>query len=320
MNDLEFTFEPILERELYTTPPLMTVVIAELTGTKQDIPRAFRLTSDIPHADLRHLRRLRHKSDGTLECIICKVGNDERTDEKLEGLKLRFKSENIFQNYRYTQVPSKAPKTEQQLKACNAIWPCKFAKSNHLVKCIEGSLLTEREILVLKIIAEETIKELKSSESTSIAVIYRFSKVYGVGLCNKKDLESNPVHHSTMLAIDSVATNVQAGHWKPTNGVDLMKLMQSRLDNQDSLRDYCIDDRFIPYLCTNYDVFVTEEPCFMCTMGLVQSRIRRLFYLECDQNRKLCYPDKAIEGHLVHRDRNLNHRFEAWRVFLKSKV
>lgn len=319
MKDLEFTFEPILEPELYTTPPLMTVVVAKLTGTKRDIPRAFRLTSDIPHADLRHLRRLRHLNDGTFECVICKLGSEEQAGEKLEELELRFKSEAIFRDYRYTQVPSKAPKTEQQLKACNAIWPCKFAKSNHLMKCIEGSLLTEQEILVLKIIAEETVKKLEASGFSSAAVIFRFSKIYGVGLCDRKDVESHPVHHSTMLAIDSVATHAQAGHWKPTSGVDLMKVVQSRLDNQDLLTDHRIEGHFIPYLCTNYDVFVTEEPCFMCTMGLTQSRIRRLFYLD-KQSQKLCYPDKAIESHLIHRDRNLNHRFEAWKVILNARA
>lgn len=320
MDDLNLTLNPILEEELYTTPPLMTVVVAKLAGTKLDIPRAFRLTSDIPHADLRHLRRLRHLSDGSLECILCRLADEEPSEEKLKELQDRFRSENIFHEYRYTQVPSKAPRTEQQLKACNAIWPCKFAKSNHLVKCIEGSLLTEQEILVLKIISDETSKILNSSEYASIAVIFRFAKVYGVGTCDKNIVESHPVQHSTMLAIDSVATNAQAGHWRLTTGDSLMWVIQSKLDNQDSLKSHCIDHNFLPYLCTNYDVFITEEPCFMCTMGLVQSRIRRLFYMNSDKTPKLCYPDKAIEGHLVHRDRNLNHRFEAWRVTLNAGV
>lgn len=32
------------------------------------------------------------------------------------------------------------------------------------------------------------------------------------------------------------------------------------------------------YICTGYDVYVTREPCTMCAMALVHSRVRRVFY------------------------------------------
>jgi tRNA-specific adenosine deaminase 3 len=33
-----------------------------------------------------------------------------------------------------------------------------------------------------------------------------------------------------------------------------------------------------PYICTGYDVYVTREPCVMCAMAMVHSRVRRVFY------------------------------------------
>lgn len=302
----------------------MTVVVAKLNGVKRDIPKAFKLTNDLAKDDLKHLRRLRHLPDETLECIICKSNHSTSNAEELEELEKRFQPENIFTDFRFAQVPSKSPRTEQQLIACNAIWPCKFAKCNHLVKCIDGTLLTNAETLVLNIIVEEAFNKLKSSDNASIAVIYRCSKVYGVGVSSKKTIEDNPVKHSTMLAIDSVAYNYNAGYWKDSSADDIMKSIQSRLDDQASLKDHRLSDSFLPYLCTEFDIFITEEPCFMCTMGLVQSRIRRLFYLGnstrqlgCREN--LCYPDRAIRTHMVHRDKNLNHRFEAWDVVIDQK-
>lgn len=319
MKDIKLRFEPILEQELYTTPPLMTVIVAKLKGTKRDIPKAFRLTSALAKDDLRHLRRLRHLPGETLECIISKSMHSKASVEELEEIRKRFELEDIFTEYRFTQVPSKGPRTEQQLEACSAIWPCKFAKCTHLVKCIDGSLLTDSETLVLKLIGERIIQELHTSKATSIAVIFRCSRVYGVGLSNKSSVDVDPIQHSTMLAIDSVAYNYNSSHWKNSSGDYLMNSIQSQLDEQELLKDHTLDDNFLPYLCTDFDIFVTEEPCFMCTMGLVQSRIRRLFYLDnkkrlIDHQDNLCYPDSAIETHLVHRHKNLNHRFEAWRV------
>jgi hypothetical protein len=34
----------------------------------------------------------------------------------------------------------------------------------------------------------------------------------------------------------------------------------------------------VTYLCTGYDVYLSKEPCLMCAMSLIHSRIRRLFY------------------------------------------
>ena len=61
------------------------------------------------------------------------------------------------------------------------------------------------------------------------------------------------------------------------------------------------------YLCTGYDVYTTVEPCKMCSMALVHSRIGRLFY---------SYPNRPHGGiagaHRIHRLIGTNHRFHAY--------
>ena len=68
------------------------------------------------------------------------------------------------------------------------------------------------------------------------------------------------------------------------------------------------------YLCNGCDAFVTVEPCAMCAMGLVHSRIRRLIY---------ALP--AAEGALgskyrVHTVPSINHHFQVIRGFLQDEA
>ena len=62
------------------------------------------------------------------------------------------------------------------------------------------------------------------------------------------------------------------------------------------------------YLLTSMTLFITHEPCTMCCMALLHSRVREVFYI---------FPRKrggGFEGGLgIHGRKDLNHRFEVWR-------
>lgn len=69
------------------------------------------------------------------------------------------------------------------------------------------------------------------------------------------------------------------------------------------------DPMSIPYLLTNLVVFSTHEPCLCCSMALLHSRIKHLFYL-------LPSPGSGGCGSVfnVHEQDGLNHKFFTWKL------
>ena len=90
---------------------------------------------------------------------------------------------------------------------------------------------------------------------------------------------------------------------------------QMAFDPADNLkRKAPLDNSPEEYLCTGYDLYVTHEPCVMCSMALVHSRIRRVFYgLE----------NIAMGGlgsvYKIHCQEGLNHHFEVFKDVSKDK-
>jgi len=66
----------------------------------------------------------------------------------------------------------------------------------------------------------------------------------------------------------------------------------------------------VPYLCTGYDLYITREPCLMCSMALIHSRFRRVFYCVSNAERGALSTSVAL-----HLNNNLNH---SYRVFQMS--
>lgn len=94
-----------------------------------------------------------------------------------------------------------------------------------------------------------------------------------LGISEHGDEDQHPLKHSVMLAISAVTHNL----------------------SEDA------------YLCKDVDVYCSQEPCVMCCMALVHSRIGRIVYTHESSSargpiRELC----------LHGRSQLNHTFEAW--------
>ncbi|KAJ1994242.1 tRNA-specific adenosine deaminase subunit tad3 [Coemansia spiralis] len=65
------------------------------------------------------------------------------------------------------------------------------------------------------------------------------------------------------------------------------------------------------YLCGGLDVFSSKEPCVMCCMALVHSRIGRLFFIDPSESGGISY-------YSINSRKALNHNFTAFQCTLTS--
>ncbi|XP_043262831.1 probable inactive tRNA-specific adenosine deaminase-like protein 3 [Colletes gigas] len=73
-------------------------------------------------------------------------------------------------------------------------------------------------------------------------------------------------------------------------------------------------DKWGPYLCTRYWTFLLREPCPLCAMALVHSRVSRIFYGVPNQKTGVL-GSKTI----LHAVPGLNHRYQVWSGVLEQE-
>ncbi|OAF69459.1 putative inactive tRNA-specific adenosine deaminase-like protein 3 [Intoshia linei] len=85
----------------------------------------------------------------------------------------------------------------------------------------------------------------------------------------------------------------------------LTKSIQHEYKNETCIK---LDEIFNNYLCTNMHAFFHFEPCIMCSMALLHSRIKTVFYQKKTSH-------GGLGSHVaIHSLPNTNHRFDVYHV------
>ncbi|XP_002742156.1 putative inactive tRNA-specific adenosine deaminase-like protein 3 [Saccoglossus kowalevskii] len=126
-----------------------------------------------------------------------------------------------------------------------------------------------------------------------------------------KNSQYNSANQECKESSTSDVNSISGNHKDPcacnTNGEDGISTQQVTTDNIALLSG----DKSGPYLCTGYDLYITHEPCIMCAMALVHSRINRVFY-------GIMCPNGALGSrYKIHTQSGLNHHFEVFKGILE---
>ncbi|KAG4301564.1 hypothetical protein PCANB_001741 [Pneumocystis canis] len=225
---------------------------------------------------LKRIRKVKKNKDIILEIILHSTIN-----LKLEDLKKKLKEHSIDINIQIIQVSKYIPLTLEQFHAWNVLWPLHFR--TNIEKQIK---FTDESLLKLKMLMNYTWDLANKNKEIKIAALIVNLNLDMIVECVDSRLSSkNPLQHAIINCITQVS-------------------QKSKSPEKDMV-----------YLCKDLIVITTHEPCVMCCMALVHSRVFRLFY-----SINMPKTGGLESNYHIHGRNELNHRYQAFGEFIVENI
>ncbi|KAH8355071.1 hypothetical protein KR093_004981 [Drosophila rubida] len=294
------------------------------------------LAKKLPH--FQHLKRVHDRN-----VLICPTADIEDTLE--QHLKQHQISDHVLEalcrNVNVVEVPASSAKLRVQYDQMIKYWPCKFHPDKYAESLQNGSNFTTSQRLYHKRMAQllrNLSRDLNKGQPVAICVDPRQPSIVAIAGSNES---ANTHKHCVMWLVDYVARSQQGGAWQ--SQLDFVEDEQNTTKTLSGLpqtyydylqgHEHCEDlqygaelprrtnnvefqddqltsadnlSKYGPYLCTGYDIYLLREPCLMCAMALVHSRVKRIFFLEQSQNGAL------VTSFQLHAVKELNHHYEVF--------
>ncbi|KYM79186.1 tRNA-specific adenosine deaminase-like protein 3 [Atta colombica] len=326
-----WTAKPILSSDFTEALPLQEVYVGILKQRK-NISTAIRSISTILPG-FAHLKRC---SNGKL--LLAPLHSDELSREKGHDISLGenqlktqlkergFDLSLLEEKFQMTKVPAKAPRTKIQASEASKIWPVNFHPDQTVESLIDGSIFNDDclyaiERIMSLVIETARLEAVGNERCTGAAAIIdpKDGRILAVAAAK---IDRHPMWHAAMLVVDLIARLHGGASLKfpVQTSLEPQVVRKGRRNNgvkiENSKQKECEDNmkKCGPYLCTGYWAFLLMEPCPLCAMALLHSRVARIFYGTANQNVGVL-GSKTI----LHTVPGLNHRYRVWSGILERE-
>lgn len=313
----------ILNSELMEILPVVKVWVAKIIDKKATQFLVKGLSEIPPH--LHHLKRVKNQ-EGELKIIMSLVENSAiECKQRLVAQGLPLEGLDMCENWEEVEVAKRLPQTRAQYNSASKRWPCNFHEDKTIERLLSGSWFSNQQLerkfkwmqlsLALSQLQDDVFMWHKNCreklaqklpydgrrkaqftsacDGPSMGVVVVNPAADTVIAAASVRKTQHPLHHAVMVAVDLVARS-QGGGTLP---------LTCELDTGDEL----VEISSSSYLCTDFEVYLTREPCIMCCMALLHSRAKTVFFIENCRGGGL-----ASEARL-HTFPTINHRFQVFK-------
>uniref|UniRef100_A0A8C9R9F0 Adenosine deaminase tRNA specific 3 n=1 Tax=Scleropages formosus TaxID=113540 RepID=A0A8C9R9F0_SCLFO len=325
---------PVLSDEQCQDTQLLDAYAAPIADKRQTSRLVRALATVYPMAGLQHIKRVRARKDPgsphPLEIIVCLVRDlpatgDERGKSIAELLSSADVDTSALGEPFLVKIPASPPLTRPQFELASKHWPTSFHEDKQVTVALRGDLFTPGEKAKMQGFMETAIAAARAGQREGmqpvggVIVDPQTERIVAVGHdCSQG---AHPLQHAVMVCIDLVARAHGGGahqykyaHCKFSeagspprlrNGSALGLEVKGNVDE--------LEPNALPYICTGCDLYVTREPCVMCAMALVHSRIGRVFYGAASL-------DGALGSrYKIHTQKGLNHHFDVFKGVMEQE-
>jgi len=301
-------------------PKLVPCFIADIQNTKNANNIMMILSDLLPinKSGLAHLKRIRKCSSSLSIILATKNVYEALTFETQESIL------NLFSNSpTLIELPHKPPESREEYEWSNSIWPTIFHSrcSEEVIRASQEITEEQRAQFVVGVnaaLADYCDADLEGSslcprtggvlvDPTTGKVVSRASEVWKskVDEFGLQKMIGHPLCHAALLAINGAS--------RPKKHVTTLCLNADRESKPLKVPKIQHPENLGSdvYLCSGLDLYIICEPCLMCGMALVHSRIRHVVFCKKSEAGALVSSDK------IHAQSSLNHHF---RAFLVSNV
>ncbi|KAI8048390.1 cytidine deaminase-like protein [Syncephalis plumigaleata] len=306
---------------------------------------------------LNHLKRIRRtypnpedKQHFTLTILLCPIQETDDTEAlSMTELQSRIDAADLTTIIKPSSalVSRHAPLTRAQYEAWRVNWPINFREHVQRTQLPMGDELNRHETWMRKTIKEATRQSNAISQDCSNTTNTRtvnkdhqqptiISTAMMVNPTNNqliamahdtRDIDKHPLHHAVMNCIEMVAAKERASTSRKMNELGNTSHKRSIDQILDTTNEESYNNSNA-YLCSNYDLYTIYEPCIMCSMALLHSRIGRVFYAIPHHSNGNSMSSCATGGgggalgsqYRIHTHPKLNHKFKVYRHLLYDEA
>ncbi|GFY56069.1 probable inactive tRNA-specific adenosine deaminase-like protein 3 [Trichonephila inaurata madagascariensis] len=325
MEDTETKLKifPILGDEYFRSVETEKMYVGKVNEKKETSRLIKELSSHWPLAGRSHLKRVRWtQQKDVFEILIRPVEINESSENyslmSVLGL-AQINTTGLMDSVAICEVPKYPALTYDQYKVAKEIWPVQFREDKNIEKSLKGDLFNHEEQRRIVEFMNMCISTAQYGDEKVGCVIVDPVTSKVIAIANDRR-EVHPIQHAVMVAVDLVARSQGGGSWDITGkhvyhhpfSKEEMDSKISKIKKMNPGKD--AKKLYLPYLCTGYDAYISREPCIMCSMALVHSRIRRVFYIHNS-------PWGALGSQCkLHIQEGLNHHYDVFRVELEDSV